>query len=179
MLKKAIILFILLLPLYCKADIYQQTDANGNIIFSDEPQSENAQPLNITDTAVNAVSTTEKKSAAVPVDQNKNADISFYGMFTIVSPRNEETFQNPVSIPVQISLDPRLKEGDRIQIYVDGKAWHAAVVSTQFSLNEIERGSHQIQAKIIDQSDNAKQESNIVTIYVQRTTILIKKPMAQ
>ncbi len=177
MLKKIMFLLFLILVvvLTAEATIYQQTDSNGNLIFSDEPVSDNAKPLDIVDTVPSTISASKEKTPPPASTDSQTKAYTPYSTFTIASPHNEETLQNPVSIPVQIQLEPRLKDGDRIQIYLDGKAWHAAVSSTRLSLYEVERGAHQLQAKIIDKNNNPQQETNSVTIYVQRATILIKK----
>jgi hypothetical protein len=172
--------FLLIVPFtFCEAAIYQQSDSTGNITYSDVALSDEAAIMDNNETLPNKIYSPQTTPISV-VSIKKNSSSTSephipYTVFTIASPLNGETFQNAVSIPVSMTLEPELQKGDTIQLYVDGQTWHAPSASTQLSLYEIERGTHQVKAKVIDSTKTKIQESNNVTIYVQRTSAVFKK----
>src|SRR5437588_8336323 len=63
-----------------------------------------------------------------------------YSTFMIVSPKDQETIQNQPVIPVEITTEPKLQDGDRIQLLLDGKFWGEPAPSTHFEMVQVNRG---------------------------------------
>ncbi len=165
-----LMIILLFTSLVCLAAIYFQKDANGNIIYSDTPLTDNAQSINIPSTKH---SSTPPVSPPIPSDTAAKKDIGnkAYTTFFIVSPTDQETIQNQPVITVSINIDPKLQSGDKIQLYVDGKAWGGAEANTQFTLDHIDRGIHQLYAVLLNQNGITIKQSNNVTLYVHYASV--------
>lgn len=100
------------------------------------------------------------------------ADVQQYSIH-IVSPAPEETFQNDAqSITLTVAITPDLEAEDTVIAYVDGSPVGDPIHSTSIALPWLERGSHTLQAKII-QPKGAGAESETITIYQQRKSKLL------
>jgi len=175
-------LFILLaiLSFICFADVYMQTDKNGNTTFSDAPMGADAKKIEAPE--INTVSSPSSKTPAqnataggaqtVPTNQIIIGPVKKpYTTFIINSPANEETIQNQPSIPVNIKIEPNLQEGDIVQIYLDGAPWGNPAPTTHFQLTAPERGIHQISAKLMDKNGQVLKESPSNRIYVHQAAL--------
>ena len=171
--------FLLLVLIGCYsnfvlADIYMQQDAHGNVTYSDTPLP-NGKKIEVSETNTSSelntpstVTATEIQAVkANPANQN---DLS-YQTFLILSPKDQETFQNQPIIPVTVSIAPQLKKGHKVQIYLDGQPYGDALAAKNFELHEIERGIHQLAAVLLDANNKIIKESNTITIYVHRASV--------
>jgi hypothetical protein len=91
----------------------------------------------------------------------------------IVSPKPDETFQNEAqSITVTVEITPKLETEDRVVVYVDDSPAGAPVHSTDVLLPWLERGSHTLQAKLI-QTNGPGASTDTITIFQQRVSKLL------
>jgi len=160
------------------ADIYMQTDKNGNITYSDVPlsnsqkiilpdiNSSNSNLQTVPDTT--PVDTLEKNTVPVTVE---TAVEQPYTEFAILSPKDQETIQNQPTISVKIALKPALRPGDTIQLLLDGKMTGPQMASTSLGLTLLERGTHQLSAIVLNANQQVLQQTNPITIYVQRANV--------
>lgn len=158
----ATILF--LLPFFALAAIYQTQDAQGNIIYTDQP-SDKATPVELDPTNVvknPQIKTAKKKGSKVePSDAEKT-----YTEFKITDPTDQLTIQNQPTIPVVVSVKPDLLKGDKIAIFMDGKQVTSAAPGTQFALVHPDRGQHTLQAKLFGAGGQEKMATNSITVFI-------------
>ncbi len=167
------ILFLLVYSSTIFADIYIQKDEQGNVIYSDTPLKNNAAIVAPPSTTTSKKSASENKTEefATSLDQKVSIDrIAPYKKFVIISPKDQDTIQNQPIIPIQVSIDPVLRKGDKIQLFLDGTMWGAPNESTSLNINILERGTHKLFAAIIDQNQKVLQKTNEITIYVHRAS---------
>jgi hypothetical protein len=109
---------------------------------------------------------TDSSNIANPTNTN---DYS-YQTLQIISPQNEDTiFYDNGKVTVNIQVTPTLKQSDKILLYLDNKKiQELTATNTTITLEYIERGSHQLQAQIIDQNDQILFKSPIVSFYMQQ-----------
>jgi hypothetical protein len=174
--KKILVAILFFLSPASFAMVFMQPGSQGEIIYSDTPLSNEAKPITITPTDTVAIPT-EPPSTSSPIEQNQKLTPSPldtakkpYTAFTIISPKDQETFQNQPVIPVLIQLQPSLQVGDKLQLFLDGNPYGAPATTNQFQLNHIDRGNHQLQAILIDKNLNAI-KSNLVTIFIHYGSI--------
>lgn len=154
----------------CFAAIYLQKDKDGNTIYSDTPLTNNLKQVNIP-------ATDRVPAQQLPPQQNTPPTLPEkitnkpYTTFLITSPRDQETIQNQPVISVSVKLEPELQQGDKIQLYLDGKAFGEATESTQFTLDHIDRGIHQIYTAIVDSSQKIVKKSAGITIFVHYASV--------
>src|SRR5690348_2090921 len=93
-------LFIVI-SLVCHAAIYQQTDAQGNITYTDEPTGENTKAIHISPSAPPIENKATQQNSTQPAEASIINTIPVhqdYTTFAIITPKDQETFQNPVTI---------------------------------------------------------------------------------
>ncbi len=147
--------------------IYKSVDAQGNVTYSDKPSS-NAQPVSLMPISVTA-SPAVSAPADTPVIKKPVTSIS-YKTLEIQQPQNDATiWDNNGNFSVQVNLEPALVAGDTLQILLDGKVVASSSNSTSFNITGIDRGTHIVQAQIIDPDQKVVKVSNSITIYLHRT----------
>lgn len=167
-------IMLLFLSTLSVAAIYVETGKNGETIYSDTP-SGNAKSIVVP--SDKPVSTLKIPAVTKPVVQSASSAEAkpSYTTFVIASPKDQETIQNQPSFPVELTVAPTLQTGDKIQLFLDGKLSQTAA-STRFELAQVERGTHQIYATIVDSSGSTIKQTNTITVYVhQASTSTISK----
>jgi hypothetical protein len=162
---------LLLISIISSAAIYMQTDSTGNVSYSDMP-SPGAQRQDIASPPAMETSSGNignqpsanslKKAKAQPVTEEHQA----YTDFTITSPAPGETFQNQREIPLDIQVSPSIQKGDSIIIFLDGTQAGEPATGAHFTLHQVNRGTHQVMAKLINNQQAILKSSQPVTFYV-------------
>lgn len=155
----------LLLSVSANADIpiYQIADQHGKMIFSDTPTQDatrvRLKPVN----QYGPVSVQQEITAS---EKNENEfEQKRYGTFLLASPVDQETFQNQRSILAAVKMDGVLQSGDSISWWLDGKR-HSQGTTTQVMIDELERGEHTLQAKLLDAKKHVLMTTQAITFYV-------------
>jgi len=172
--KVLIFILLLIIPLACCAAVYMQTDANGNVSFSDIPQDANAKAVDLPQVNAAPGPAPVQPVAATPAQAQPVTAIPVspvnkpYVLFDIDSPANQATIQNQPSIPIEIKIDPPLQTGDKVQIYLDGSPWGPAAPTTHFIFNAPDRGTHTLSARLMNISGQILKETDTITIYIHQ-----------
>ncbi|WP_244995130.1 DUF4124 domain-containing protein [Cobetia amphilecti] len=167
------------------AQVYRHVDANGNVVFSDQPaggskvqltplsvvpSTESLPPRRSTPSRVSSSSSSESTRTRAPA-----VDVAFrgYTTFTIQSPSNEETLQTGQAgnLAVRLGIEPKLRPEDKVRVTVDGAPSQSAMHSTVFMVPALERGKHVIQAELLDSTGRVRQTSEPKVVYVQRASV--------
>lgn len=181
--KWTLLLLLLASNIVFAQTIYQWTDAKGNTVYSDKPH-QGAQEVTVPDLP----SYQAPKPAAKPATQQAQKTTppqTIYKTLTIDSPKAEATvWSNPGIIPVSVSIEPALAENDKLIITVDGKTQLETSTNSGLELTGIDRGTHSIQAKIIDPDGKVAKTSQAVTVYLHKASVnqmsppkVIKQPV--
>lgn len=169
---------LLLMTFTCHAAIYQTIDNSGNTVYSDQPIGQNAQRIDMGSKQNPAILNTspDTTSSQPPATIAPAETAHTYTVFTIDTPKDLDTFQNSRSIPVEIKIDPALQKGDSIQLILDGKPWGSTQNSPHLSLDQADRGTHQLSAVILDSNQRIIKQSNTITIYNHLASKLSNHP---
>jgi Domain of unknown function (DUF4124) len=154
------------------APVYTWTDADGQVHYSDRPVPGAKEVELQTYTPAAAPATTaQAQSAATP--RSPAAPSPGYTAFNVISPAQQETLWNlEGTLNVQLDLEPALQKGHRIGVYLDGKLIDLDSSSLQFTLPEVYRGIHSLQAVVLDGNGMEVLRSLAVTFMVQQTSVL-------
>jgi hypothetical protein len=96
-----------------------------------------------------------------------------YTQFNVLSPSQQQTLWNiGGTLQVQVQLTPPLQPGHHLDAYLDGKLIKIDSTSPQFTVPNVYRGVHSLQAVVVDSQGNEVLRSLAVTFYVQQTSIL-------
>lgn len=162
------------------ATVYMQTDADGNIAYSDTP-SENSQVINLpdADSSSSSVQTSpqlnnkeeEKTTTTITTEQTLT---NSYKSFSIISPKDQENIQNQPGLVVDVKVEPKLKKGDKILLLLDNKPVGNPTAGTHIETGPIDRGTHQLSAIIVGQNEQVLQQTNPITIYINHVNVNFK-----
>lgn len=162
----------MLAPTLVLADgAWKWTDAEGVVQYSDVPV-EGAEQVNISEYSRTTGARISRQAPPVnPANANTPAETAFsYDSITIASPAAEETLWNIEGVlNVSVNLSPGLQSGHRIRAYFDGA--ESAVAGTNFSINEVHRGVHNLQVEVIDATGKLMIRSQPNRFYVQQNQV--------
>ncbi|MGM0694487.1 MAG: DUF4124 domain-containing protein [Pseudomonadota bacterium] len=164
--------------------IYRTTDAQGNVVFTDNPdrggEEVDLAPLTVVP-GRGEVRQAESPAVIDGGDGESGEDAADgpgqpfmpYDSFGIRSPGQEETLPTGAAGNVQVTLDiePALREDHRVRLLVDGRVSQSAMHTDTFMLNDLDRGEHELQAELLDASGAVRHRTSPVTLYVQRASV--------
>lgn len=179
--KRSILLVALLMlaPVTQAESVYTWTDKNGVVHFSDQPTL-GASQVKIKEAALpegsgdanSGVSGSPMQSTMMPNAPATTPSAHQYTVVSVTQPLDGQTFPNSDgTVTVQVSMDPQLQDGDKIQLIMDGQPMGGPQTSTALSLANVERGTHHISARVVDAAGNTLTESSIIVFYMQRPLI--------
>ncbi len=168
------------------AQVYRHVDANGNVVFSDQPAGGSKvklTPLSVVPSAESSGVPRSSSARVAPSSESSSSrtrvapavDVRFrgYTRFAIQSPANEETLPTGQAgnLAVRLGIEPALRPGDKVRVTVDGAPSQSAMNSSVFMVPALARGKHVIQAELLDASGRVRQTSEPRVIYVQRASV--------
>jgi hypothetical protein len=157
--------------------VYKWVDDNGQVHYSDMPQ-EGATEIELRPPQTFRSSSAARKSAAA-TDSEADADgdgdeqDQGYESLAITSPNVEETIWNTGGeVNVSLSLQPGLKAGHRIRLFMDGQLLaDLPPRASSMKLSEVYRGEHILEAEVRDEKGETQIKSDPVTFFYQQTAV--------
>lgn len=168
--------WLLLLSLFCAAAFGQQayrwTDASGQVHYSDRP-APGATPIELRGIQGYSPATRPAPAVQPPAAEEAAPPVRAYTAFNVISPAQQETLWNiGAMLNVQVELVPGLQRGHHLGAYLDGELIDPRANSTQFQIPDVFRGTHTLQAVVLDAQGEEILRSLAVTFMVMQTTIL-------
>lgn len=158
--------------------IYRTTDAQGNVVFTDNPD-RGGEEVELAPVTVVPATGEVRIGAEAPSLEGDEAAASPgqpfmpYDSFSIVSPNHEQAF--PVgaagNIPVDLGIEPALREDHRVRLLVDGQVSQSAMHTDAFMVPNMNPGEHVLQAELLDAAGEVRHRTSPVTIYVLRANV--------
>ena len=169
----------LALHLPAQAEIYRWVDAQGHVMYGDNPPKKTAAKavelptLTVADGYTPEPNTSTSATHRASEQANTDTEtVSAYTTFKIATPAADEAIRaNDGTVAITLSLQPELHTGDGITLYLDGKQV-ANGAQLNFTLNEVERGEHTVFAVLNDATGNIIQNTESVKFNVLRQTVL-------
>jgi hypothetical protein len=155
-----------------EAQIYRWVDENGVVHYADTPHPGAEEVTLPDDPAGPAPQQSFGAQRPQPSDDAQDAGQPFdYESLTIASPAPEETLWNIEGrLNVDLNLQPALRPGHQLRVYFDGEP--RVVSAPEFALEEVYRGTHNLQAEVIDEAGRLLIRSEPSRFYVQQTSIV-------
>jgi len=155
------------------AQAYKWVDEDGVVHYSDVPR-EGAEQIQLPAEGRRpqrqAYSPPPQAQDAATADEPTTPTVFNYESIEIVAPAPEETLWNIEGVlNVALRVTPALRPEDRVRVYFDGE--EQMVTGTNFQIQEVYRGVHNIQAEIIDSTGRLMGRSLPNRFYVQQNSI--------
>lgn len=170
------ILSALLLPMLAAAEqIYRSTDEQGNPVFTDEPPTEEAEPIRLDPltTVPAGEAPAELDQPSSDNDQSDSQPAKYEGIEITYPPSGQAVRHNGGMVPFRIALKPKgkeLAEGHRVEVLLDGEV-RGSGSSTQISVSPVNRGSHTVSARILDAEGTPLIASPQVEFHLLRASV--------
>jgi hypothetical protein len=176
-----------------QAGIYRSVDAEGNVVFTDEP-SPGAEKIEISPSTVissdQGITSGDEETDDIlklsPEGESQTfepeADAIPSYQIRIIAPADDESiWVNNGNVSVSMIVEPQLdaERGDLIVLNLDGADVGPAQPTTTFQLNNLSRGTHTVSATVVDRSGSALTSSETVTFHLHRTSVLNKPAQKQ
>jgi Domain of unknown function (DUF4124) len=167
-------LVLLLAASAALAQAYRWVDENGVVHYSDRPRP-GAEEVELETAPAISVprprAATPSRPGTADDDAKDRAAAPAYQSLAVASPGAEETLWNIGGVlDVTLDLQPALQPGHQVRVYFDGTP--RTVNGTQFQLEDVYRGVHNLQAEVVDQAGQLMIRSQPSRFYVQATTIV-------
>lgn len=145
------------------ADVYKVVDENGRVTYTDTPPANaRAEKLELPESnSLPAV--TGRPRAAAPTDQGEAMD---YQLAIIFPPPEYHFTPGQRSLSVQVAVEPPLRRGHQLQISDNGVPVQGSTLQ-----NIVVRGTHILQARILNADGQVLVESAPQTFYVHRPSV--------
>ena len=131
------------------ATTYVRVEKDGTKTYSDRPLP-GGQPVDLQPAQTySAPPPPSTPSSSVPLEQRLLQEVDdFRYASCATSPRTDETFTNPESVNIGVTLQPPLRAGDIVDLRLDGNAVGSGAMS--FKMRPVDRGSHTVSVTVKD-----------------------------
>ena len=151
------------------APIYKTTDANGNVVYTDDPGDRPATALELPELTIVPATpitgptpgSTETRTVPEPAPN-----------ISLLEPEAEATVRsNTGDLEIVARVDRPLGDGDLFEALIDGtvRGRNAAGV---FALTGIDRGAHSVSVRLVDETGEVRASSESHNFYLHRRSRL-------
>jgi hypothetical protein len=156
-----------------KKELWTWRDANGVVHFSDTP-GPGAKRVDLVVTGPpSGGATAQGPATGTAVAQPPAAPVTTYNLLEIWQPENGASFFDAdATVNVRIRAEPAVAEGDSLRLFLDGIRVEGADNSLEYTLENLDRGTHSITATIRDSKGVEKIRSQPVVFYMKQNTII-------
>ena len=169
--------FSLILPLLlcfyatlapAETKIYHWVDENGRSHFADTAPPGTAEII-VENKNLVAVPQQQSRQITTPIEEDE-AMIKYQAEIT--SPQDDIAIRsNNGTLEVHVKTIPEKESTQRLQLFLDGQPLGSPQISPTIRALNVDRGTHQIQAKLLDEANNILATTQIVTVHLQRITV--------
>lgn len=154
--------------------VYRIVGPDGRVTFSDTaPAGSKAEKIAIGPTNVQPTPLPLRKLSPRDRDAREEraarSDDQRPVNFAIVSPANDATIPpGQRFIVLQVALDPVPRDGYAFYVVIDGQRWSGTSSGTSLDISALERGTHTIQAVLLDAGGQPLAQSQVIQVHVKR-----------
>lgn len=168
------LLGLLLLAQSAQAQVYTYIDAEGNRVFTDSPRSSNAERVNIAPSNSAQLNQNPPSAGVAPPAVTKQ--VVHYQLLRILVPEPDASIHNASGdLIVTLTSEPGLLPGHSYRLLLDGEAQGGPSSSPVFSLQNVDRGTHQLVGEIIDAAGLIVERTPAQPFHMHRMSLAQKR----
>ncbi len=167
-----LIIILLFFTSIASADVYRTVDEFGNVMFTDNPDSK-AEKINVQPTSTYSPVAIPEQQIEAELTEDEFPVPNY--KISIISPAQNESFwSNDGTVNINVNVQPELsaERGDMLVFKLDGQDVGVPQSSPNFTLSNLDRGSHIIVASIIDADGQVLITSKSTLFHLQRRSLL-------
>jgi len=168
--QRMIILFAILglvLPSVASAKLYKCKDAEGQVVYTDQPCEGEGEELKLPA----SVTYTPKPIPKTPTNNAEDSTLAEYKTLEIVTPENDKlitSLKGEVTFSYKITGPLLSLKGHKYGLELDGQKLKARGITNQVRLDNINPGSHTIRVFVVDKDDKELISSASTTFHMRR-----------
>jgi len=149
--------------------VYHWVDVDGKNHFADTAPPGTAEII-VENKNLIAVPQQQPQQIPTPIEVEKEM-IKYQAEIT--SPQDDMAIRsNNGTLEVHVKTTPEKESSQRLQFFLDGQALGEPQISPTIRALNIDRGTHQIQAKLLDEASNILATTQVVTIHLLRVSVI-------
>lgn len=159
-------LLLLALPGFTQAQIYKSTDEHGNVSYSDQPPDAGTGGEKLELPPTNTAPAIEAKAGQRP---EKPATPAPQPTVAITTPENDTVIpMGPGDFSVRATVTPALRQGEQLQLLIDGQPHGDTQTDALWLLTGVFRGGHDLEIRRLAADGEVLAHSDTVRVYVMR-----------
>ncbi|MEX6503895.1 DUF4124 domain-containing protein [Pseudomonas zhanjiangensis] len=171
---RRILLCLLVLAQGALAEVYTYVDAAGNRVFTDKPGVGNAQRVTIAPS--NSMSLSPPGPAPTAPPNEAPAPAPSYQLLRILLPEPDASVRDSAgNLLVTAISEPGLHPGHGYRLLVDGQVIGEPGRSPVFTLENLDRGTHQLAVEIVDAQGRIVERTPSQPLHMLRISLAQKR----
>ena len=172
---RALLLCLLFITPVASAQVYTYIDAEGNRVFTDKPRSSNAERVMLAPSNNVELSQPAPTVRMAPAPAVSKPTVH-YQVLRILVPEPDASIHNGSGeMIVTLSSEPGLLPGHNYRLLLNGQQQGESSRSPVFSLQHIDRGTHQLAAEIIDYAGLIVERTPAQPFHMHRMSLTQKR----
>jgi hypothetical protein len=166
--RNAVLIYLFLFSTTLSAGFYKWVDSDGVVHYTDHPV-EQAEELRLPGAGDHPGASDSESTKEPGESSQETQQTGEYTQFEVLEPEQNQTLRNDErEVRIGMLLQPALQEGHRINLSVDGILLKDHNISTQLILSDVPRGSHSLQATIIDEEGQPLISTPVVNFHMRK-----------
>jgi len=155
------------------AQVYRWVAPDGTVQYSDQPQP-GSTPVEVA--PVQTIPAPPPPRRTTPPAKPRSTQ-PVYARFDVLSPAEQESVRaNDGNVTISLGLEPPLMPGNRVVLLLDGQPVGPPGTSLTVPLTNLDRGTHRLEASVLDGAGNALISAGPVTFHVLRVHLPPRQP---
>ncbi|ERH47555.1 penicillin-binding protein [Ectopseudomonas chengduensis] len=172
---RTLLLCLLFITQAASAQVYTYIDAEGNRVFTDKPRSSNAERVMLAPSNSAQMSQTPPTVRMAPPSAVSKPTVH-YQLLRILVPEPDASIHNGSGdMIVTLNSEPGLLPGHSYRLLLNGEPQGETSRSPVFSLQHVDRGTHQLVAEIIDSAGLIVERTPAQPFHMHRMTLAQKR----
>ena len=172
---RVLLLCLLFITPVASAQVYTYIDAEGNRVFTDKPRSSNAERVMLAPANNVELSQPAPTVRMAPAPAVSKPTVH-YQVLRILVPEPDASIHNGSGeMIVTLSSEPGLLPGHNYRLLLNGQQQGESSRSPVFSLQHIDRGTHQLAAEIIDSAGLIVERTPAQPFHMHRMSLTQKR----
>ena len=172
---RTLLLCLLFITQAASAQVYTYIDAEGNRVFTDKPRSSNAERVMLAPSNSAQMNQPQATVRMAPPPAVSKPTVH-YQVLRILVPEPDASIHNGSgNMIVTLNSEPGLLPGHSYRLLLDGEPQGETSRSPVFSLQHVDRGTHQLVAEIIDSAGLIVERTPAQPFHMHRMTLAQKR----
>lgn len=169
--RSIVLLLFLCLPGLSHAVICKIVEPDGSVTYTDVPEAECPNRVKLPDYSRYAPRDIRQQPTGTAA--NREQPFVGYTAFKIVSPEANGTVRsNEGKVNVAMSLEPALRPGHKIELFLDGTRIPGNFAGLGVQLSNVERGTHTLRAIVKNTEDELQIQTGSVLFTLRKASLL-------